>query len=136
MHLAPDDLHHAADLLDLGDAGRFRSVLQNMSEGLMLFDAERNLVYQNPASLRIHGFDPGGDGRIARDRLAVTWEAWDDRGRPIAFDEWPSSPPARSAPSTSTSRAPPSGRSASRRCSCRSAARTARSRPSWRSRAT
>jgi PAS domain S-box-containing protein len=68
---------------------RFRSVVANMSEGLMMFDPDGNLIYQNPASLRIHGFEPTGDGRMAREQVPVTWEAWDEGGRKIAFDEWP-----------------------------------------------
>ena len=68
---------------------RFRSVMENMSEGLMLFDSERNLTYQNPASLRIHGFDPRHDGRVQNIDLPVTWEAWDESGRKISFEEWP-----------------------------------------------
>lgn len=68
---------------------RFRSVVDSMSEGLMMFDADGNLIYQNPASLRIHGFKTGDDGRIEHDDLAATWDAWDDTGRPITFDEWP-----------------------------------------------
>jgi PAS domain S-box-containing protein len=68
---------------------RFRSVLENMSEGVMLFDGGGNLTYQNPASLRIHGFERGADGRIRRDDLPQTWNAWDESGRPIGFDEWP-----------------------------------------------
>ena len=39
---------------------RFRAVLENMSEGVMLFDRQQNLFYQNQASLRIHGFVPAG----------------------------------------------------------------------------
>jgi PAS domain S-box-containing protein len=70
---------------------RFRSVVDNMSEGLMLFDADGNLTYQNPASLRIHGFDPApaNAGAIGHEQLPATWDAWDDAGRPITFDEWP-----------------------------------------------
>lgn len=68
---------------------RFRSVVENMSEGLMLFDAGGNLVYQNPSSLRIHGFASGQDGRIPSDQLSATWDAWDENGRPIAFEDWP-----------------------------------------------
>jgi PAS domain S-box-containing protein len=68
---------------------RFRSVVESMSEGLMMFDSAGNLIYQNPASLRIHGFEAGGDGQIGHDDLAATWDAWDDTGRPIVFDEWP-----------------------------------------------
>ena len=41
---------------------RFRSLAENMSEGLMLFDPQGNLIYQNPASLRIHGFSVQEDG--------------------------------------------------------------------------
>jgi PAS domain S-box-containing protein len=68
---------------------RFRSVAENMSEGLMIFDPEGNLVYQNRASLRIHGFPLGQDGRLDREEIPTTWEAWDERGRPITFEEWP-----------------------------------------------
>ncbi len=68
---------------------RSRSVLENMSEGVMLFDAEGNLTYQNPASLRIHGFAPDDRGGIAHDALPMTWNAWDATGRPITFEEWP-----------------------------------------------
>ena len=39
---------------------KLSSVLQHMSEGVMLIDAKGNAFYQNPASLRIHGFDPSG----------------------------------------------------------------------------
>ncbi len=61
-----------------------------MSEGLMLFDADQNLIYQNPASLRIHGFDSASGGRIEHEKLPVTWDAWDHpTGRPIAYGEWP-----------------------------------------------
>ena len=68
---------------------RHRSVLESMSEGLMLFDADRNLIYQNPASMRIHGYRAEEDGRIASEELASTWEGWDEDGRPLAFYEWP-----------------------------------------------
>jgi PAS domain S-box-containing protein len=68
---------------------RFRSIAENLSEGLMLFDPQGNLIYQNPASLRIHGFSAQEDGRIAHENLRATWQAWDDQGRPIPFDAWP-----------------------------------------------
>jgi PAS domain S-box-containing protein len=68
---------------------RFRRVVENMSEGLILFDAEVNLTFQNQASLAIHGFDLDQSGTMQKDQLAVTWEAWDENDRPINFDEWP-----------------------------------------------
>ncbi len=70
---------------------RFRSVVDSMSEGLMLFDARGNLIYQNAASLRILGFGTQEGGRIEHvdENLAVTWAGWDEKDRPLAFNEWP-----------------------------------------------
>jgi PAS domain S-box-containing protein len=68
---------------------RFRSIAENLSEGLMLFNAQGNLIYQNPASLRIHGFSIQDNERIALDNLPVTWQGWDDQNRPLPFDQWP-----------------------------------------------
>jgi PAS domain S-box-containing protein len=74
---------------------RSRSVMENMSEGLMLFDADRNLIYQNPASVRIHGYRADQDGSISPKELASSWEGWDEQGNPLAVDEWPISRVAR-----------------------------------------
>ena len=41
---------------------KLSSVLEHMSEGVMLIDPKGNAFYQNPASLRIHGLEPGGPG--------------------------------------------------------------------------
>ena len=68
---------------------RFRSVTENMSEGVQLFDAKGDMIYQNSASLRIHGFDRQADERIEGGVLKATWKAWDETGRPLAPDEWP-----------------------------------------------
>lgn len=68
---------------------RFISVMKNMSEGFMLFDKNVNLIYQNPASLRIHGFEETFDGKIQSEQLSATWIAFDENEREITFDEWP-----------------------------------------------
>jgi PAS domain S-box-containing protein len=67
---------------------RFRSVVENMSEGLMLFD-EQGMIYQNPASLRIHGFRGSPEMRIEHNDLSATWKGWDETGRTLSFEEWP-----------------------------------------------
>ena len=67
---------------------RFRAVVENMSDGLMLFDAQ-GFIYQNPASLRIHGFKGPPETRIEHKDLPTTWKGWDETGRPLAFEEWP-----------------------------------------------
>jgi len=47
------------------------------------------VFYQNPASLRIHGFDANGTGFITNRDLSVRWKGWDEQGRPLDLDEWP-----------------------------------------------
>jgi PAS domain S-box-containing protein len=68
---------------------KLSSVLERMSEGVMLMDAEGDAFYQNPASLRIHGFEPNGTGFIKNQDLPITWQGWDEQGRPLELDEWP-----------------------------------------------
>ncbi len=68
---------------------RFRSVVEAMSEGLMIFDPSGALIHQNAASLRIHGFDTPEKGKLGLEQLRTTWKVWDDQGRPLPFNEWP-----------------------------------------------
>jgi PAS domain S-box-containing protein len=68
---------------------KLSSVLEHMSEGVMLIDAKGNAFYQNPASLRIHGFEPSGTGFIKNQDLSISWKGWDEEGRPLNLDEWP-----------------------------------------------
>ncbi len=68
---------------------RFRSVMDNMSEGLLIFDAEGNFTYQNPASLRIHGFGMPEAGHVEKENLPATWKGLDENGHPIPFEDWP-----------------------------------------------
>jgi PAS domain S-box-containing protein len=68
---------------------KLSSVLEHMSEGVMLIDAKGNAFYQNPASLRIHGLEPSGTGFIKNQDLPISWKGWDQQGRPLNVDEWP-----------------------------------------------
>jgi PAS domain S-box-containing protein len=68
---------------------KLSSVLEHMSEGVMLIDANGNAFYQNPASLRIHGPDPSGTGFINNQYVSTSWKGWDEQGRPLDLDEWP-----------------------------------------------
>jgi PAS domain S-box-containing protein len=74
---------------------KLSSVLEQMSEGVMLMDAKGGAFYQNPASLRIHGFEPNGTGVIKNQVLPIDWNGWDEQGRPLNIDEWPISRVAR-----------------------------------------
>ena len=64
-------------------------VLENMTEGVMLIDAKGNAFYQNPASLRIHGFEKGETGHIKNQDLPIHWKGWDEQGRSLGVEEWP-----------------------------------------------
>jgi PAS domain S-box-containing protein len=68
---------------------KLSSVLEHMSEGVILIDPKGNEFYRNPASLRIHGLEPSGTGFIKNQDLPVSWKGWDERGRPLNLDEWP-----------------------------------------------
>jgi PAS domain S-box-containing protein len=68
---------------------KLSSVLEHMSEGVMLIDAKGDAFYQNPASLRIHGIEPSGTGFITNQELSISWKGWDEQGRPLDVDEWP-----------------------------------------------
>jgi PAS domain S-box-containing protein len=68
---------------------KLSSVLEHMSEGVMLIDAKGNAFYQNPSSLRIHGFEPGGTGFVRSQDLPISWKGWDEQERPLDLDEWP-----------------------------------------------
>lgn len=52
---------------------RLRFVLENMAEGLVIFDASGNITDQNPASVRIHDRRLSGEHR-AFDQLVVNWK--------------------------------------------------------------
>jgi PAS domain S-box-containing protein len=68
---------------------KLSSVLEHMSEGVILIDAKGDVFYQNPASLRIHGFEPSGTGFIINRDSSIRWEGWDEEGRPLNLHEWP-----------------------------------------------
>ena len=68
---------------------RFRSIAENLSEGLMIFGAQGDLIYQNAASLRIHGLSAEEGERIVQQDLPARWQGWDEQGQPLPFDRWP-----------------------------------------------
>jgi PAS domain S-box-containing protein len=68
---------------------KLSSVLELMSEGVMLIDPKGNAIYQNPASLRIHGLAPGASGTIKSHDLPLDWSGWDEMGHSLAPEAWP-----------------------------------------------
>jgi PAS domain S-box-containing protein len=68
---------------------KLSSVLEHMSEGVMLLDAKGDASYQNPASLRIRGMAPSTPGFVENQESPISWKGWDEQGRPLEVDEWP-----------------------------------------------
>jgi PAS domain S-box-containing protein len=71
-------------------------VMENMSDGIMLMDTKGNVFYQNPASLRIRGFQQSNRNEFTNEsQMAtnqsqnVTWEAWDESGQLLNPSQWP-----------------------------------------------
>ena len=58
---------------------KLSSVLEHMSEGVMLIDAKGTVSYQNPASLRIHDFELSSEGISKIQDLQISWQCWDEQ---------------------------------------------------------
>jgi PAS domain S-box-containing protein len=71
-------------------------VMENMSDGIMLMDTKGDVFYQNPASLRIRGFQQSNmneftneSQKVTNERQNVTWTAWDESGQLLDPSQWP-----------------------------------------------
>ncbi len=65
------------------------SVLDLMSDGVMLLDAMGNSNYRSPAWASIHGLNPSEAALLPKDGLPVNWQAWDEQGCPLDPAAWP-----------------------------------------------
>jgi PAS domain S-box-containing protein len=71
-------------------------VMENMSDGIMLMDTKGDVFYQNPASLRIRGFQQSNvneftnqSQKVTNESQKVTWKAWDESGHLLDPSQWP-----------------------------------------------
>lgn len=68
---------------------RSQAIFRQMTEGLIIFDADGVLVDMNPAALAIHGVDSAEAVRLQVERLGEVFELSDLDGRPLDTDAWP-----------------------------------------------
>lgn len=68
---------------------KFESIVEHMSEGLMIFNHEGAVTFHNAASARLHGIEGETDGLFQRDELPVQWRGWNREGALLPFEEWP-----------------------------------------------
>lgn len=66
---------------------RFRVVVHNLSEGLFIHARSGRVIYHNPASLRMHGFDDQWP-TLTDGEAASIWEVTDLKGRIVPFEKW------------------------------------------------
>ncbi|HEX8873229.1 MAG TPA: PAS domain S-box protein [Nitrosospira sp.] len=64
-------------------------VMENMSEGLMVFDFTGHLVYRNPAALKMHGISDEEQDPPNLSNFAQIYELATIEGDVLSFENWP-----------------------------------------------
>src|SRR5690606_17980273 len=65
----------------------FRSIVDNLTEGMIMESPTGRIVYMNPACLRMHGFSEE-DAPVTLDEAVTAWETSDPEGKPIPPERW------------------------------------------------
>jgi len=68
---------------------QLEAIINGMSEGMVLFDAEGNWLTMNPAARRLYGIDNEADVRLPRRELAPNMDVRDMNGEPLPYEDWP-----------------------------------------------
>jgi PAS domain S-box-containing protein len=66
-----------------------RAIFEQMTEGLVIYDAQGNLVNMNPAALAMHGCSSLDQVPGHLDRASEVWEVFDLAGQPLPREDWP-----------------------------------------------
>lgn len=67
-------LHHTLQQME-GEKNKMETIIHNMTDGILVFDAEGNIIHKNPASLRMLEFyDASGYEDIFRKQLGISFE--------------------------------------------------------------
>ncbi len=65
------------------------AICNQMTEGLVIFDPQGNLLDMNPAALAIHGFESAESLKRHLNTLTDTFEIYDLSGNLLPTEEWP-----------------------------------------------
>ena len=68
---------------------RFEIVAENLREGLVIATPDLELLYWNPAALRLIGFDDPAEGRALEHEFERHFELFTRDGVPLPGDHWP-----------------------------------------------
>ena len=68
---------------------QLEAVLENIVEGVVIFDLDGGILTMNPAAMAIHDYESFEQVRELRHQYREIFELSDFEGRPVAFEEWP-----------------------------------------------
>ena len=68
---------------------RMHSIIEHMSEGLVVSDPDMQVMHWNPAALELHGFTREEDWKKRLPEFQSIFELSTMDGRVLGFDEWP-----------------------------------------------
>lgn len=69
---------------------QLQAVIAHMDQGLIIGDAQGNIVHANPAALKCHGFASIEELQRSTPRLRQLFEVRDLQGRLLPYEQWPS----------------------------------------------
>ena len=68
---------------------KLEAVLENIIEGVVIFDLEGGILTMNSSAMAIHDYESIEQVRELRHQYREIFEVTDLEGRPVAFDDWP-----------------------------------------------
>lgn len=73
----------------MGELRRLRAIVSSMTDGLIVFDMDGNVLDMNPAALRLHGFDSVRQARRHLTDFPDTFALCTREGAELPVDQWP-----------------------------------------------
>ncbi|MCD1293547.1 hypothetical protein CUJ83_00865 [Methanocella sp. CWC-04] len=70
---------------------KYEAIIRNMVDGLCVTDLAGNIIFMNPAALRMHGFKSMEESRRALKDYRNLFDVNYPDGSPVPFEDWPSS---------------------------------------------
>lgn len=89
MLLMPDKVASMDSTVLLGLLGQVNAILNQMTEGLVVFDPEGRLLDMNRAAIEIHRLEGAESLPEHLEGMAEIFDVFDLDGRPLALQDWP-----------------------------------------------
>jgi PAS domain S-box-containing protein len=66
-----------------------QAIMDGMNDALVLTDLAGAVIYQNAASLSLHGYENVMEAAQGHEQMIARWEVRDSSDRPVPFEDWP-----------------------------------------------